>query len=443
MKRRNIPILDLDERAICHRDQPLTGCWNLLTQSDHGKPTGRRRQKQQAATNIVLGDLFVAYRVDPVRWVSYSRRRESYARRTRYRPDSLTYTNVMRCVEREVERGIIENKSSSPGQRGTQSRMRLSPSAAHSFEQAGAKLIFDAPEIVVLRDANKQLIDYGDNAETRRIRFKLITINDALAATELTYRGRLMRSGDVLDVEGNRIVVRNALHRVFNRGVFDLGGRFYGAWWQNIPSDGRPHIGVNGSRSVELDHSHIHPRLLYALAGKSIDGDAYTIEGWNRPLVKKAMNTLINADDELSAMQSIAQSIGGEGAFDKTRKLTGQIKAKHPGIADSFGTGAGLRLMRLDSDMAESVQLKLLGRGIVGLPIHDSFIVEERHAGVLEEIMDKVFTLTLRRISGRRLASIRSSNRLSKNVPQYGGREGVSGPAANDNAEGGGDVDVA
>src|SRR5262249_1998624 len=213
-----------------------------------------------------------------------------------------------------------------------------------------------------------------------------------------------MRSGDVLDVEGNRIVVRNALHRVFNRGAFHLGGRFYGAWWQNIPSDGRGCIGLNGGHCIELDHSQLHPRLLYAIAGKPLTGDAYTIEGWNRPLVKEAMNTLINADDELSAMQSIAQSIGGEGAFDKTRKLTGQIKAKHPGITDSFGTGAGLRLMRLDSDMAESVQLKLLGRGIVGLPIHDSFIVEERHAGILEEIMDEVFSLTLRRISGRRLA---------------------------------------
>ena len=436
------PVSILDEDAIPRRDQPLTGCWHLLVHLDYGKPTGRRGDKQQAATSILYGDLLVAYRLDPERWVSYSRRKEFYAHRTRYWPEPLSYTTVMRFIEREAH-GNIENKSSSQGQRGTQSRMRLSPTAAHSFEQAGAKLIFDPPEIVVLRDANKQLIDYGDNAETRRIRFKLITINDALAATELTYRGRLMRSGDVLDVEGNRIVVRNALHRVFNRGDFDLGGRFYGAWWQNIPSDGRPHIGVNGSRSVELDHSHIHPRLLYALAGKSIDGDAYTIEGWNRPLVKGATNTLINANDELSAMQSIAQSIGGEGAFDKTRKLTGQIKAKHPGIADSFGTGAGLRLMRLDSDMAESVQLKLLGRGIVGLPIHDSFIVEERHAGVLEEIMDKVFTLTLRRISGRRLASIQLSNRLSKNVPQYGGREGVSGPAANDNAEGGGDVDVA
>src|SRR5215469_2821327 len=202
MKRRNIPILDLDEHAICHRDQPLTGCWKLTTHPDYGKPTGRRGEKQQAATSILYGDLLVAYRLDPERWVSYSRRKEFYAHR--YWPEPLSYTTVTRFIEREAH-GNIENKSSSPGQRGTQSRMRLSTTAAHGFEQAGAKLIFDPPEIVVLRDANKQLIDYADNAETRRIRFKLITINDALAATELTYRGRLMRSGDVLDVEGNRI----------------------------------------------------------------------------------------------------------------------------------------------------------------------------------------------------------------------------------------------
>jgi hypothetical protein len=428
-----IPILGLDEHAICHRDQPLTGCWKLTTHPDHGKPTGRRGDKQQAARSIVYGDLLMAYRLDPERWVSYSRRKEYYASRTRYFPGSLTYTNLVRFVDREVERKFIENKSSSPRQRGTQSRMRLSPTAAHSFEQAGAKLIFDPPEIVVLRDANKQLIDYTDNAETRRIRFKLITINDALAATELTYRGRLIRSGDMLEVDGKRILARNVLHRVFNRRSFDLGGRFYGAWWQNIKSDERCCLRVNGSVTVEHDYSQIHPRLLYALAGKPLAGDAYAIEGWDRPLVKEAVNTLINADDELSAMRSIARSIGGKGAFDKTQKLIGQIKAKHPGIADSFGTGAGLRLMRLDSDMAESVQLKLIGRGVVGLPIHDSFIVEKRHAGALEEIMDEVFSLTLERISGSRPSSIS----LSKKVPQYGGGGGkpdVSGPPpANDN----------
>jgi hypothetical protein len=414
-----IPILGLDEHAIRHRDQPLTGCWKLLIDSDPGRPTGRRGEKEQAATNILYGDLFVTYRGDPERWVSYSRRRDFYAHRTRYWPELLSYTTVMRFVEREA-RGSIENKTSAPGQRGTQSRMRLSATAAQRFEHGGVPLVFCPPEIVILRDVNKKQIDYIDNAETRHIRFNLLAINDALAATELTCQGRLMRSGEVLEVDGNRIVVRNALHRVFNRGAFDLGGRFYGAWWQNIKRAERPHIGVNGSRSVELDHSHIHPRLLYALAGNSIDGDAYEIEGWNRPLVKEAMNTLINADDELSAMQSIARSIGGKGALGKAQKLAGQIKAKHPGIADSFGTGAGLRLMRVDSDMAESVQLRLIGRGIVGLPIHDSFIVEERHAGVLKEIMDEVFDLTLRRIAGRRT----TPTPLTKKVPQYGGGGG-------------------
>jgi hypothetical protein len=435
------PIVDLDEDAICHRDRPLIGCWHLLLDANPEKTPERRGKKQEAATNILYGALFVAYRVDPQRWVSYSRRKESYARRTRYFPEPLTYTNVVRFVEREVERGKIENKSSSPRRRGTQSRMRLLPTEANNFEQAGAKLIFNPPEIVILRDANKELVNYTDNDETRRIRFKLIAINDALAATTLTYRGRLMRSGDVLEIDGGRILVRNALHRVFNRGCFDLGGRFYGAWWQNIKNAARQCIGVNGSRSIEIDHSQLHPRLLYAIVGKLIDGDAYEIEGWNRPLVKQAVNTLINADDELSAMQSIAQSIGGKGAFARAQTLIRQIKAKHPGIADSFGTGAGLRLMRIDSDMAESVQLGLIARGAVGLPIHDSFIVEERHRGILEEIMDEVFSLTLRRIGDSRSSSIS----LSKKVPQYGGggRADVTGPAANDNDGGVGELGVA
>ena len=165
------------------------------------------------------------------------------------------------------------------------------------------------------------------------------------------------------------------------------------------------------------------------------------------------MNTLINADDELSAMQSIAGSIGGSGALGKARTLIEQIKSKHSAIADAFGTGAGLRLMRVDSDMAETVLLRLIGRGIVGLPIHDSFIVEERHSGILAQTMDDVLDLTLQRISGSRPLSIWSS----KNVPQYGGGgegvrgggnnvgigDGTTGRPANDNGDGIGGLGVA
>src|SRR5262249_1992254 len=128
------PVSVLVEDAIPHRDRPLTGCWKLLIDSDPVRPTGRRGEKQQAATNILFGDLFVAYRIDPKRWVSYSRREQFYSCQSRYRPEPLTYTNVIRFVEHEFERGRIENKSSSPGQRGTQSRMRLSTTAAQRFE---------------------------------------------------------------------------------------------------------------------------------------------------------------------------------------------------------------------------------------------------------------------------------------------------------------------
>src|SRR5260370_16818278 len=99
---------------------------------------------------------------------------------------------------------------------------------------------------------------------------------------------------------------------------------------------------LNGSATVEHDYSQLHPRLLYAIAGKPLNGDAYEIEGWNRPLVKEAMNTLINADNELSAMQSIARSIGGKGAFGRAQTLIGQIKPNHPGIAATFGPRPGL-----------------------------------------------------------------------------------------------------
>ena len=52
-----------------------------------------------------------------------------------------------------------------------------------------------------------------------------------------------------------------------------------------------------------------------------------------------------------------------------------------------FFTGAGLVLQRLDSDIAEAVMKEMRHRGIVVLPVHDSFIAPVSKAGVLEEMM--------------------------------------------------------
>ncbi|MCD8517756.1 MAG: hypothetical protein LRY61_10960 [Burkholderiaceae bacterium] len=56
-----------------------------------------------------------------------------------------------------------------------------------------------------------------------------------------------------------------ALKRIFARGRLDRGGRFYGGWWQMVPSEYRPFIRINHKSTIEWDFSSMALRLLYAL----------------------------------------------------------------------------------------------------------------------------------------------------------------------------------
>jgi hypothetical protein len=226
-------------------------------------------------------------------------------------------------------------------------------------------------------------------------------------------------------IDGQPRVVHSELYRVFI-GDFDNGGRFYGAWWQNIAKTERSEILINGDPTVERDYRQLHPTLLYAMAGKSLDGDAYAVEGWDRSISKMAFNTLINAKTRLGAWRAIANNIGGQGAYPKAQSLIEALQGDHQAIARKFGSGEGLRLQRVDAGMAETVLLRLIRRGIIALPVHDSFIVEERHAGALQEIMDDVLAETLRSMTG----TGRDSIGYSENVPQYGDTPSFDQPDA-------------
>lgn len=68
---------------------------------------------------------------------------------------------------------------------------------------------------------------------------------------------------------------KRTLYRVFNDEGLTSGGRFYGAWWQNIPSEYRPHITINGKPMVEYDYSGLHPAILYAERGLAVPEDPY------------------------------------------------------------------------------------------------------------------------------------------------------------------------
>ncbi|QDI75221.1 hypothetical protein [Leisingera aquaemixtae] len=189
---------------------------------------------------------------------------------------------------------------------------------------------------------------------------------------------------------------RRTLHRVFNDNDLATGGRFYGGWWQNVPKAYRRHLTVNGKRMVEIDYSNLHPALLYAQEGVVPPVDCYRgifaadveARGGNelRSTVKAAFNAMLNAEKELRQAPKGVEP----GKFSmKWRELSDAVLAAHKPIAHHFYTGAGKRLQRADSDVAERVMLDFIDRGIAILPIHDSFLVHEGHSDLLEDSMRK------------------------------------------------------
>jgi hypothetical protein len=224
-------------------------------------------------------------------------------------------------------------------------------------------------ELIVLRDAEGNPVDYRDSRETREMRRRLAELNDALLSQQIGLGDRIIREGDRLDNGGR---AQAQLHRVLHRGDFANGGRFYGGHWQNIPAEGgRNTITINGEPTVEIDYRALHIRLLYHEAGKPMPADPYDVDGWPRKQAKLALLIAINARTHMSAVRALADALRRDiyDPFTTADRLLRAVKAKHPDIAWALASDAGVRLMRKDSELAERIMLETVRAvGIVRLP---------------------------------------------------------------------------
>ena len=191
---------------------------------------------------------------------------------------------------------------------------------------------------------------------------------------------------------------RATLRRVFNSSSFDEGGRFYGAWWHNIPSAMRAFITIDGKFTDEFDHGRIHPTILYADKGIVLEEDAYDIGigEEHRDIVKQSFNAMVQAKSKLTTPPKKVdwQSIGR--TWKELRHL---ILDKHEPIKDSFFCGAGNRLQFRDSQLAEQIMLRFAQQDIPVLPVHDSFIIirglYSELVNVMHEEFEKMFHMPI------------------------------------------------
>ena len=198
------------------------------------------------------------------------------------------------------------------------------------------------------------------------------------------------------------------VRRVFSRKSWTKGGRFYGGFWQNIQKEHRKYIRIDGERTVETDFNALHITLLYAKKGihyyneNRLRDDPYEIlipsvlkKKDRRWLIKSLVLTAVNAANEEEAFRAFQKEANFEGrtidgvrfTFDFLRSVLHALLEKHQPIADMFCSGKGIDLQYKDSQITERILKHFAKDSIVVLPIHDSYIIAERHSEDLRRAM--------------------------------------------------------
>ena len=185
-------------------------------------------------------------------------------------------------------------------------------------------------------------------------------------------------------------VVPTRLVRIFNETV-ENGGRFYRSTIQSLPAEVRLRLKFNGHNICECDYTAIHPNILYKIIGAEPLDNPYVYdkrEPLKRREAKLALLILINSSDQYNAIQALRYSFVKDLGYKKgdprlkndyILNLFDTLRDHNNQISKFFCTGVGIKLMRLDSDMALNILDYFVKRNILVVPIHDSFIICDKY----------------------------------------------------------------
>ncbi|MDQ0392240.1 hypothetical protein J3R73_002032 [Labrys monachus] len=261
--------------------------------------------------------------------------------------------------------------------------IRLSRSIRHRYEEA--------EEDQSDHDREGKLVDYTEDTESsRRYRAELLRINRHLAGAQLGLEADLpARMG---------VFAQRELCRYFklpegeDKPRFDLCGRLFGGWWQELPSSQRHHIRIDGEPIADLDFRSMFLRLAYLRAGlpSPAAGDLYA-GVWRgtkfRDGLKKVVNAMLFRTTPLTKFPRGAKQLFPRGA--SASEVREAILAAHHSVAHMFEAGVGLSLMFTESEIMVATLLRLVDQGVTALPMHDGLMVAASKAATARKAMEE------------------------------------------------------
>ncbi|MDA0900495.1 MAG: hypothetical protein O3B35_05645 [Proteobacteria bacterium] len=381
-------------------------------ESRERKRTASAQKHFEHAIECLLKDLWLGTVIHPEYEAGIHRRSNWYSATPQYRDPNLTYPQAIAAYDGMVATDFIRVARDGYYDRDT-GRSDVTKVIAtdkllqimeglegNPFKEVKPDL---DKECILLRDridGQRVLVSYENNKTTNEMRENLITINKCLARhwpdlritnddyTQLQERLRLDEDKSPIDFS------KRILTRIFSNGRFDNGGRFYRAWWHNVPSEYRKYITIDSKRTCEYDYSQLNPHMVYFLKGAKMgDEDAYdrVFDGEHRDIVKEAFNAMIQASTDLTHKPRKLDLSEVDLDWPTLKQA---ILDAHKPIADVFFQGHGNYLQFIDSCIAENVMLNFIrAEDAPVLPVHDSFIMHYAYGelGELEEEMRRSF----------------------------------------------------
>ncbi len=284
----------------------------------------------------------------------------------------------------------------------------------------------EIPELILLRNNNKKLINYEDNKYSNWLRSELTKYNDFLAEDvliELCKKNKKTGALELIDSYVNLRLQRKFIEHdknEFGGVILKFGGRMYGPWC-NLGTSQRKLITIDGEETVELDLQASAVNVLYkTVTGERYSqGDPYNIEidSYNIPrhIVKKAATIMLSTGSIQSAVAALEKHyLPYSNDFDKDTRSKKEIKESQEYKAFKFklkpsellnlylnkhkvvrfyylrGKRMGDLVACMESDRVFEIVRRLTKLKIPVLTVYDSFIVKQSDSKILKSLMNEL-----------------------------------------------------
>lgn len=394
--------------------------------------------------NVLVANLLNSYWHYPERYVYLSLNEYHYRAKSIYNRNHIGYDNLQKCL-RHLQSGYMTKTKPYFNRKykdGYLTRIRATDDLISLIKEHGVTkdmLYVRDQEVVILKDMpfTKEITHKGKDGKVRKFKVKVTRLYDySKDYVEHEHRTSLRRKierynellwNSYIDIDpagyvpkvANREpksydLKRKSVRRIFNRQRFTLGGRLYGGFWQQLPSDLRKHLIINGRPVIEVDYSGMHIHICYAMKGlklRDLGLIPYIYTKNNdpdnvRPYIKRIMLTAINCNKPQHCLRAVRRDMKEhpenypqqpENIGKKLQKLRDQVLKYHAPISEYLNSGIGLKAQFIDSEIAMEVITHFTKKNIPVLCVHDSFICSNNQKDELIDVMKQAYVNVVNR----------------------------------------------